>query len=96
MPKSWKDASRTAWETTGGNESGSDLSDARLQIGCLQRIADATESMARNYVQLQAERDRYERGWKEGRAENERLGRTIRALRGVITRQKRARHGEGE
>ena len=58
--------------------------------GSLQRIADATEKMAQNWVRITDERDRYYGWWKEERErrlklERQLLGRT-NALRGVITK----------
>ena len=89
MSKSWKDASRTSWHRSAGNESGSDIPDNQLQIGCLQRIADATELMARNWSQLKDERDRYERWYTEQKSRSDLSERRRAALRGVITRLQR-------
>ena len=89
MSKSWKDASRTAWHETNGNDNGSDISDTRLQIGCLQRIADATELMAKNWSALMDERNRYERWYIEQKNRTDLSERRRAALRGVITRLQR-------
>lgn len=62
-----------------------------INVGSLQRIADATEKMASNYTFLQNERDKYERWYKQERASNERMARRISALQGVITRMKKAK-----
>ncbi|MDO6747199.1 hypothetical protein [Gilvimarinus sp. 1_MG-2023] len=66
----------------------------QLQLGCLQRIADATEAMCkdrekleRDYRYMRESRDRY-------RADCERLERRNAALRGVITRMKRKAQGK--
>lgn len=64
-------------------------SDSALKIGCLQRIADATELMARSYANLIAERDRYRRLLDARNETCERLERRCSALRGAITRLKR-------
>lgn len=40
-----------------------DYSDVKL--GCMLRIADATEAMAQNYTRLINERDRYQRWYEE-------------------------------
>jgi hypothetical protein len=61
----------------------------QLKLGCLQRIADATEVMAKRYSLLIEERDYWERRAKEERAAAERLRRSNAALRGAITRLKR-------
>lgn len=61
-----------------------------IQIGCLQRIADAAELMAKEHARLVRDRDYYERGYRERGAEIERLIRQRSALRGAITRMKRS------
>lgn len=60
----------------------------RIKVGCLQRIASATEAMAKNHVQLQNDynymresRDRY-------RDLYEKEAKRSAALRGWITRYK--------
>lgn len=60
-----------------------------INAGSLQRIADATEAMAKGHVELANERDRL-KGWAENRQQRiERLERQNAALRGVITRLRR-------
>lgn len=59
-----------------------------IKLGCLQRIADATELMAINHQELVAERDRYQDLAKRNYEEMKRLERSNQALRGVITRMK--------
>lgn len=66
----------------------------QLQLGCLQRIADATETMCkdrekleRDYQYMRDSRDRY-------RSQCERLERSNAALRGVITKMKRRAEGQ--
>jgi hypothetical protein len=86
MPNSWKDHSRTAWSESDENRL---PSDERLKIGTLQRIADATEAMAKNHVALTRERDMYERMYRDRQATCERLARQVSALRGVITKLKK-------
>lgn len=60
-----------------------------VNVGSLQRIADACELMATNYIQLQ----RNEKYWKERAEENEacakKAQRRIVALKGVITKLKK-------
>jgi hypothetical protein len=57
-----------------------------MNLGCLMRIADATEVMAKNYNDLIAERDKIKR-WYNGAFETAKsLRRRISALRGVITK----------
>lgn len=61
-----------------------------IKLGALQRIADATEMMAKNHVRLVADRDMYEKMYRQQVATTERLSRQVSALRGVITRLKKA------
>jgi hypothetical protein len=49
----------------------------QIAVGCLQRIADAVEKIAESQAAVLAELN-----------ESRRLRRQVRALRGVITRQK--------
>ena len=60
-----------------------------INAGSLQRIADATEIMAKEYYKLLSDRDFYVRKFKEEYAQTKRLLRRIRALKGVITKMKR-------
>ena len=88
MFKKFSDESRNGYgrETADGN-----LWNDDLQVGCLQRIADATEAMAKNHIRLMEERDRYERWWKTAKADAERIARSNAALRGYIKRLKAAK-----
>lgn len=84
--KSFKDHSRIDWHNITRQKSPS-MED--IQIGAIQRIADATEKMAANYIAIQEDRDRYKRWYNE---QNDRiigLSRRISALQGVITRLKK-------
>lgn len=88
MPfKSFKDESRANWGET--LEPGQFLSDERLQLGAILRIADATEAMAKNWRQLVAERDEAVASRDRALAREDKLDRRVAALRGVITRMKR-------
>lgn len=62
-----------------------------INAGSLQRIADATELMAKNYAELIAERDQARRSETYWRDEADRIARSNNALRGVITKMKKAR-----
>jgi len=78
---SFKDASRTNWESQNSTE--------HINAGSLQRIADAAELMAKNHAELVSERDRAIQSvtfWKE---QAEQIARSNRALRGVITKLKK-------
>lgn len=58
--------------------------------GCLQRIATATELAARNHAALVEERDRLKLWLDNTRKREDQLARRCSALRGVITRMKKA------
>jgi len=62
-----------------------------INLGSLQRIADSLELIARNYGDLITERDRYKKWYQEERGRVARLGRRLSALKGVITKMKKAR-----
>lgn len=62
-----------------------------IKIGCLQRIADATETMAGNYIALIEERDRYMQWYRQEQSSVAMLERSISAFKGVITKLKKAR-----
>lgn len=82
--RSLRDHSRTNWKT---GEEGK-VSHHDIQLGCLQRTADALELIAKDKSDVLAERDNAVR---EKRAAEEQLSsrdRTIRALKGHITRLK--------
>jgi hypothetical protein len=57
-----------------------------VNTGCLQRIADACELMAKNHAELERERDCYLNLWKDTQAERDAAERSNRALRGQITK----------
>lgn len=63
--------------------------DAQLTLGCLQRIANATELMARRYSELLAERDRYQRWYEQEHESAKRMARRITSLKGAVTLAKR-------
>ncbi len=60
-----------------------------VQVGCLQRIADATEAMARNYVSMQRDLEYYQNRCKYEQSARQRLLAQRAALRGVITKLKK-------
>jgi len=62
-----------------------------IKTGCLQRIADATEAMAKYHVQIIKDRDMYERWYRDSQAGQRILEKSNAALRGVITKLKKAR-----
>lgn len=64
------------------------LTGDQLRTGCLMRIADATEAMARNHDSIIGERDMYKRWYEEARRDVEHLQKSASALRGIITKIK--------
>ena len=60
-----------------------------IRTGSLQRIADATEIMAKNHNDLIRDRDYWKREWEWERDENERLRKSNAALRGHFNRLKK-------
>ena len=60
-----------------------------IAAGSLQRIATATEAMAKRQTGLMAEHDRYKRWYGAERERADGLERSNSALRGHITRLKR-------
>lgn len=88
MSKSFKDLSHVTWVANGLKEDEFPGYD-RINAGCLQRIANATEAMAQNYVYLQKDRDMYKRWYEQDQATIKRLVRSNNALRGHINRMKK-------
>lgn len=60
-----------------------------LTLGCLQRIADATEKMAASYDAMRVDRDGWKRWYEQERENVKAAENKIRSLRGVITRMKK-------
>ena len=77
-----REASRKLWTTIAEVPTQSEI-----DVGSLQRIADACELMAKNHAELIRERDQYERWWRDARTREEKLRRR------VITRMKRKAQG---
>lgn len=61
----------------------------KIQLGCLQRIADATEAMAKNHIELQREYNWMKQRKESLESANNRMARSISSLRGHITRLKK-------
>lgn len=76
-----RECSKKEWESSDTLE--------HLKLGCLQRIADAVETMSRSYSALIQDRDLYERWWKEEKSRNEKLKNRNAGLRGAISRLSR-------
>lgn len=60
-----------------------------IRTGCLQRIADASELMAKNYLELQSNRDMYKRWYDQESARNAKLQRQVNAYRGIFNKKKK-------
>jgi hypothetical protein len=75
--------SRLEWTTATGEPD-----NEQLTVGCLQRIADATERMAINHTLLMDELDRYKNLLTAERIRVDSRDNTIRGLRGQITKLK--------
>jgi hypothetical protein len=82
--ENFSDASRKNWFNPYQNNPTND----QLIIGCLQRIADATELMAGSYSDLIRQRDFYESKSDSLQKENERLARSIASYRGIVRKMK--------
>lgn len=86
---SHRENSKTNWGKTTSDQTNPDRDD--IQLGCLLRIADATEAMAKYHVQIIKDRDLYERLYRDSQAGSRKLERQNAALRGVITKLKKAK-----
>ena len=88
MARDLREQSRQTWHPN------SAVPDAKeIQIGCLQRVADATELMAKNYATLIEDRNWYKRMAEDRYKEILKLRKSNSALRGVITKQKKTSGG---
>ena len=65
---------------------GQQLTFEEVQLGCLQRIASATELMAKNHDVLVRQRDWYKRSSEDLALRNDQLKRQLAAARGQVTR----------
>ena len=82
MSESLRAKSRRDW----ANDSSTN---EQIQLGCILRIADATEKMAQRHTELVRERDQFKASVDYWRTEAERVGRSNNALRGQITKLKK-------
>lgn len=64
----------------------SDSSLTHIKLGCLQRIADATELTAKNHLRLQQERDKFEGYYRQEQKIRAAIERRLAAQRGVVTK----------
>jgi hypothetical protein len=75
----------------GVRDSGGRATHEEIHTGCLQRVATACEAMSQNWSQLVRERDSWERTARSNARYANSLERSNAALRGVITKLKRAK-----
>ena len=75
---SFREHSKNSWESNNSVE--------HINAGSLQRIADATELMAKRHQELVNERDTFKRSKDYWEARHADLERSNRSLRGQITK----------
>lgn len=84
MGKNYKDASRANWARTDNRNPTTE----QLQLGCLQRIADATEAMAKNYVQLEKDVEFWKREYYHEKNRKDAWQRSATSYKAHFTRLK--------
>lgn len=78
MAESLRDKSRLNWANdSNGNEN--------ILLGCMLRIADASEKMAQRHTELINERDMYKRWYEQASKERRYYERRVAELKGQIT-----------
>lgn len=77
----YRQASRDEWHSTEGS-----ITSERINVGSLQRIADAVEKMSGSYNNLIEERDRYKRWYEEERTRSKKLRNQLAGTQGHVTR----------
>jgi hypothetical protein len=82
MSKTFREASRRDWAFDGSPTV------PEIQLGCMQRIASATELMAKRYQDLIDQCDYAEKGRSYWRDQYEKCNRSRNAARGQITKLK--------
>jgi hypothetical protein len=83
--KSYKHLSRLDWFSPDDS-----ITVDRINAGSLQRIADATEAMAGNYLKMQMDLEMYKRWYYQGCEDKKRMAKQIAALQGWVKRLKKA------
>lgn len=81
--KSFKEESKKNW---GADKKGQEMSREEIAHGCLLRIADAIEVMAKRHTDLIDERNRYERYYNQETAARKRIENTLKSTKGHLTR----------
>ncbi len=82
MSNTFKEESRKSWVPS----SEMPITTEQIGIGCLQRIADATELMSSNFVKLQNDYEYMKKSRDSYRNDLEGAQRKITAYKGVITK----------
>jgi len=85
--RDYREESRTKWGTSELKEADG-LSIEHINLGCMLRIADASELMAKNHQRLINDVEMYKRWYNEEREENARLRKSNSGLKGWVTRLK--------
>lgn len=84
--KSYREESRTNWGATVPEATKPDRD--QLQLGCMLRIADAAEAMAKNFVQLQNELKWANERNQRNKSSIEKLQRQVNAYKGIVKKLK--------
>lgn len=87
----YRDQSRIQWGKRVYSSSPVELSIEQIQLGAILRIADASELMAKNFLDLQRENQHLKESRDSYRRLYEKAERRITALKGAVTRQKKKR-----
>ena len=85
---SYKEGSKQNYGTKEDN-----LNAEQIQLGCMMRIADASELMAKNYLRLETDLQWYKKLFNEHLTEIKRLRKQIAAYKGEITKLKKKSNG---
>lgn len=88
MGKTLKDHSKVAWSFGGDEFPGYE----KVKIGCLQRIADAAEAMAQNYLRLQSDLEYYKRRCKGLEQDVQTLKNSRAGYMAALTKEKKKRN----
>jgi hypothetical protein len=90
MGKSLKEQSKLDWFSTGDEN----LSLNQINTGAILRIADATELMAKDRIQMEVNLAWYEKRYDELKADNKRMAKRIAAYQGHLNRLKKKWDGK--
>jgi exonuclease VII small subunit len=90
MARSFIEASKVEWHPE-GNPSDGYPGHERIQLGCLQRIANSLEKMEQPFTKLLSDVEYLKRCHKELSASNQRMAKRIAAYRGVINKMKKSK-----